>query len=59
MRRREPVIARAVLAALLATVGAISAGQPLKHPEAAMVGRGAYCLPTDGVSVGHICVLLG
>jgi hypothetical protein len=59
MRRRQPVIAGAVLAALLATVGAISARQPLRHAEAAMVGRGAYCLPTDGVSVGHICVLLG
>lgn len=50
MRRRYPVIAAALLAAVLATVG---------HAQAAMVGRSTYCVPTDEVSVGHICVLLG
>jgi hypothetical protein len=59
MRRRQPLIAGAVLAALLATVGAMSARQPLRHPDAAMASRGAYCLPTDGVSVGNVCVFLG
>jgi hypothetical protein len=59
MGRRQSVIAGALLAALLSAVGAIPARQPLRHSDAAMVGRSAYCVPSDDVSVGHICVLLG
>ena len=59
MRRREPVIAGALLAALLATVGANPARHPLGHSDAATVLRGTYCVPANDVSVGHICVLLG
>ena len=59
MRRRQLVIAGVLLAALLATVGANPPGRPLGHADAAMVGRGAYCAPTDGVAGGHICLMLG
>ena len=59
MRRRQPLIAGALLAALLATVGANPAGRPHRHADTAMIGRAAYCVPTDDVSVGHICVMLG
>jgi hypothetical protein len=59
MGRRQPVIAGALLAALVAIFGANPARQLPRRSDAAMVGRGAYCVPTDDVSVGHICVLLG
>ena len=28
-------------------------------PAAATVGRGRYCVPTDRIPVGNICILVG
>jgi hypothetical protein len=48
-----------VLVGLLATAATMAGVQPPVSADAAMTVRGNYCVPTDVVPVGHICVVLG
>jgi len=56
---KRPVTAAVVVAALMAAAPAVAGGHPLGLGGTAPADRGAYCAPTAGTPVGHVCVMLG
>jgi len=60
MARLCSVIAAAVALTVLApAVTAVAGHQPAERQAASISGPGGYCVPTGGVPVGHICILVG
>ena len=52
------VVAAVVVAALVAAA-ALAGSHPLGPDGAAPADRAAYCAPTAGMPVGHVCMMLG
>jgi hypothetical protein len=46
-------------AAVLMAVTFATGGHPPVQGDRAAGGRDGYCVPTSGIPVGHICVLVG
>ena len=59
MGRPNGARAAVLLAVLLMAVTFVTGGRPPVQDHRAAGGRDGYCVPTSGIPIGHICVLLG
>jgi hypothetical protein len=60
MARLCSVIATtAILSVAAVAIAAVPGGRSTPRPAGPMGGPGGYCVPTAGVPVGHICILVG
>jgi hypothetical protein len=59
MGKPKGAMAALVIAGLLTTFATAAGARPPEHVDPLAGGRDGYCVPTSGIPISHICVLVG